>query len=62
MLIPPRRRKNGNLCEFHVYLRDTFTHLQCHRHDPDAENAVAMIIPTKEHEAKFNPKFVFLRT
>ncbi|KAF9653003.1 hypothetical protein BDM02DRAFT_3266009 [Thelephora ganbajun] len=25
-------------------------------HDPDAENAVVMVVPTKEHETKFNPK------
>ena len=61
MPIPPRRKKNENLCKLRVYFRDPFTHIQSYRHDPDAENAVVMIVPTKEHEAKFNPRFVFLR-
>ena len=56
-----RRRKSGNLCASHVHFRDASIHLWCHRHDPDAEDAVVMITPSKDHEVKFNPKFVFSR-
>lgn len=52
------KRKSGNHCGFRVYFPDSFIHLSCHRHDPDAGNAVVMIVPPKEHEAKFNPKSV----
>lgn len=39
-----------------VYFLDSFTNPQRRRHDPDAQDAVVMIFPTKEHEAKFNPR------